>query len=338
MPEAHILPFPVIVGDIGGTNARFAIVPSPDSEHVRLPTQRTAAHPSVEAALLAALGEWSGPPPASALFALAGPVLGDRIPLTNCPWVIDAQAVMKALDLSAFMAVNDFEGQALAAAALPEEDWIVLREGQAVSNSPRIILGPGTGLGVGGLIELPGLWVPVPGEGGHVDMGPRTADDLALWPHLHAQVGHRISGEAILCGRGLLNLYRAVSARRRTDPRHDRSEDITRAALAGEDSIAEETIRHFVTYLGRLAGDLALVYGARGGAYITGGIAPVILPFLRDKSFIDAFDDKAPHSAWLSTIPIHIVAHESPALAGLAAYAAEPDLYAVSQAGRFWSR
>ncbi|WP_371872850.1 glucokinase [Notoacmeibacter sp. MSK16QG-6] len=332
------LPFPVIVGDIGGTNARFAIVPSAMEPFIRLPSQRTAAFGSIEDALAAALAEWAGEPPASALFAVAGPVLGDRIPLTNCPWVIDIHAVMARLDLAMIMAVNDFEGQALAAAALPQEAWITLREGSPFAGAPRIVLGPGTGLGVGGLIDLPDLWVPVPGEGGHVDLGPRTDDDLALWPYLHERVGPRVSGESVLCGRGLLTLYSAMSARHGAEPRYQSPEDVTEAACTGSDPLAERTIRHFVTYLGRVAGDLALIYGARGGAYITGGIAPAILPFLQGSEFTRAFDDKAPHSTWLSSIPIHVVAHDSPAIAGLAAYAAEPAHYAVSRAERSWKR
>lgn len=337
-PQSCVLPFPVIVGDIGGTNARFAIVPSATEPFIRLPAQRTAAYESIEDALFAALWDWDGPPPASALFAVAGPVLGHRIPLTNCPWVIDVQTVMARLDLSVVMAVNDFEGQALAAAALQDDAWTTIRPGAPVAGSPRIVLGPGTGLGVGGLIDLPGLWVPVPGEGGHVDLGPRTADDLALWPFLHEQVGPRISGESVLCGRGLLTLYRAMAARHGAQPLYQKPEDVTSAATAGDDPMAERTIRHFVTYLGRVAGDLALIYGARGGAYITGGIAPAILPFLQGPEFARSFDDKAPHSAWLSSIPIHVVAHASPAIAGLAAYAAEPEQYAVSRSDRCWTR
>lgn len=332
------LPFPVLVGDVGGTNARFAVVPSAGEDFVRLPVQRTAAHLNIEQALSAALAGWSGPMPASALFAVAGPVLGDRIPLTNCPWIIDAQSVMQAFSMSALMAVNDFEGQALAAAALPDSAWKTLRPGQAVAGAPRIVLGPGTGLGVGGLVAVGDVWVPVAGEGGHVDLGPRTADELALWPHLHERVGQRISGESILCGRGLMTLYRAVAALRGQKPRHEEAEAVTGAALAGDDRLAVETIRQFVTSLGRLAGDVALVFGARGGAYLAGGIAPALEPFLREADFVAAFDDKAPHSGWLSTIPINLVAHDMPALAGLAAYAATPERYALSQAGRIWTR
>ncbi len=332
------LPFPVIVGDVGGTNARFAIVPSATEPFIRLPAQRTAAFDSIEEALIAALEGWEGAPPASALFAVAGPVLGHRIPLTNCPWVIDVQTVMARLDLSIIMAVNDFEGQALAAAALRDDAWTTLRQGSPVVGAPRIVLGPGTGLGVGGLLDLPNLWVPVPGEGGHVDLGPRTEDDLALWPYLHQQVGSRVSGESVLCGRGLLTLYRAMAARHGETPLHATPEAVTDAAGAGDDPLAVQTIRHFVTYLGRVAGDLALIYGARGGAYITGGIAPAILPFLQGPEFARSFDDKAPHSAWLSEIPIHVVAHSSPAIAGLAAYAAEPQHYAVSRSERCWMR
>ena len=332
------LPFPVVVGDIGGTNARFAIVPSAHEPLVQLPVQRTADHKSIEQALSAAVAGWEKTKPRSALFAVAGPVLGNRIPLTNCPWVIDAQTVMQALDLSALMAVNDFEGQALAAAALPDDAWTTLRSGAPVAGAPRIVLGPGTGLGVGGLVRHAEAWVPVPGEGGHVDLGPRTADDLALWPHLHKQVGPRVSGESVLCGRGIMTLYRAVAAREGMAENHSSPEEVTSAALTGSDPLAGETIRHFVTYLGRVAGDLALVFGARGGAYITGGITPAILPFLKEPEFMEAFDDKAPHGRWLSAIPIHLVAHGSPALAGLAAYAATPERYAVARTDRLWHR
>jgi glucokinase len=192
-------------------------------------------------------------------------------------------------------------------------------------------------LGVAGLVRTGESWLPVPGEGGHVDMGPRTARDYQIFPHIELLEG-RISGEQILCGRGMVSLYRAICAADKITPVYSEPKQVTEAAFAGKDATAIETVELFATYLGRLAGDLALIFMARGGVYLSGGIAQKIITVLQDGSMRHAFDDKAPHSAFMKETPVFVVTHPLAAVAGLSAYALKPRSFALNLSGKRWRR
>ncbi len=329
--------FPVLTGDIGGTNARFAILVDANAEPKEFPGVRTADFASLEEAIQTAVFDRTSLRPRSALLAVAGPVDGDEIALTNHGWVVRPNALIEAFGLDEVVVLNDFEAQALGVVALGPEHMEKIGGGEAEEESGRVVLGPGTGLGVAGLVHARGMWIPVPGEGGHVDMGPRSPRDFAVFPHIETIEG-RISGEQMLCGRGLVNLYRAVAAADDVAPRLSTPAEITAAALSGEDAEAVEALDMFVTCLGRLAGDLALVFMARGGVYLTGGIVQKIVPALKNGRFRAAFDDKAPHSALLRAMPVHVVTHPLAALAGLAAYARTPARFGIELDGRRWGR
>jgi glucokinase len=232
--------------------------------------------------------------------------------------------------------LNDFEAQALAVVALGPGHMEKIGGGEPVSDGSRVVLGPGTGLGVAGLIRACGRWIPIPGEGGHMDIGPRSPRDFEIFPHLERIEG-RVSGEQILCGRGLVNAYRAVAAANRVSPRFTMPQEITGAALARSDAVAEEALSFFVTCLGRTAGDLALVFKSFGGVFLTGGIAQKIVPALKAENFRAAFEDKAPHTAMMRSMPLYVITEPLAALAGLAAYARGPDEFGIETRGRRWS-
>ena len=208
--------------------------------------------------------------------------------------------------------------------------------GEPEPGAGRVVLGPGTGLGVAGLIHALGRWIPVPGEGGHMDLGPRTPRDFEVFPHIERIEG-RISGEQILCGRGLVNAYRAVAKADGRPAPFTLPSEVTAAALAGTDATAEEALALFVTCLGRTAGDLALVFMSRGGVFLTGGIAQKIVPALKTGNFRAAFEDKAPHGDLMRSMPVYVITHPLAALVGLAAYARAPSLFGVQTAGRRWN-
>ena len=332
-----MLKFPVLIGDIGGTNARFALLVDANAEPKEFPGVRTADFASLDEAIQTAVLDRTALRPRSALLAVAGPVDGDEIALTNHGWVVRPKRMFEAFGLDEVVVLNDFEAQALGVVALGSEHMEKIGGGEPEDEAGRVVLGPGTGLGVAGLVHARNLWIPVPGEGGHVDMGPRTPRDFEVFPHIETIEG-RISGEQMLCGRGLVNLYRAVAAAGNAAPLLSAPAEITAAALAGEDAVAVEALGMFVTCLGRLAGDLALVFMTRGGVYLTGGIVQKIVPALKDGRFRAAFDDKAPHSALLRAMPVYVVTHPLAALAGLAAYARTPARFGVELDGRRWSR
>jgi len=332
------LEFPILVGDIGGTNARFAVVVDPTTPAIEFPWVKTEAYNFAdggEAAIRATVFDGSDLRPKSIVLAVAGPVNSDEIPLTNCPWVIKPKRLIEALGFRHVIVLNDFEAQALAVVALGKEDMEQIGGGAPEENAPRVVLGPGTGLGVAGLIHLDGRWLPLPGEGGHMDIGPRSARDFQVFPNLEAIEG-RISGEQILCGRGLVNIYNAVSRASGLAPRFTDPSQITAAALARNDAVSEETVSLFATCLGRTAGDVALVFMSRGGVFLTGGIAQKIVPALKTGNFRAAFEDKAPHSALMGTIPVYVMTEPKAALRGLQAYAQTPERFRVQTKGRHW--
>lgn len=330
-----MLRLPVLIGDIGGTNARFALLIDAEAAPHEFPIVKTADFATIDEAIAATIAQAAPMRPRSTVLAVAGPVDGDEIPLTNCDWIVRPLRMLKELGLEEVVVVNDFEAQALAVAALGEEHLEQIGGEQPEPDASRVVLGPGTGLGVAGLVHARGIWIPVPGEGGHVDMGPRTERDFEIFPHIERIEG-RISGEQMLCGRGLVNLYRAVARADKVEPRFSQPAEISSAGLSGSDRQAEEALDMFVTCLGRLAGDLALVFMSRGGVYLTGGIAQKIVPALKKGSFRAAFEDKAPHSAVLRQMPVYVITHPLAALAGLAAYARTPERFGVSIEDRHW--
>lgn len=330
-----VLQFPILIGDIGGTNARFAIIVDANSEPGDTRVVQTANYASIDDAIQQAVLDHTSLSPRSAVLAVAGPVDGDEIALTNCPWVVRPKAMFETLGLTDVVVLNDFEAQALAVAALGEEHMEKIGHGEPEPTAGRVVLGPGTGLGVAGLIHACHKWIPVPGEGGHMDIGPRTTRDHEIFPHLEPIEG-RISGEQILCGRGLVNSYRAIATADGKEARFTTPAEITAAALDKSDPMAVEALDFFVTCLGRTAGDLALVFMSRGGVYLTGGIAQKIVPALKTGKFREAFEDKAPHRELLREMPVYVITHPLAALNGLAAYARMPSRFGVETAGRRW--
>jgi glucokinase len=296
----------------------------------------TGDFPTIEDAIGSILGD-SGLKPRSAIIDLAGPINGDSVPLTNAAWVITPRDLIDRFRMETVILLNDFEALALALTALKAADLVSTGGEAAAGPGAKVVLGPGTGLGVGALIEAGGVWVPVPGEGGHIALGPDEPDEFPIWTHIEPEMG-RISAEVVLCGRGMVNLYRAVAITGKHDPRFTTPAEITTAALDRSDPIAVKTVSLWARRLGRVAGDMALVFMARGGAYIGGGIPPRVLPYLRDGEFRRAFEKKAPHAAVMKAIPSYVVIGENPALEGLAALARTPERFGVNLKGRRWSK
>ncbi|KAA0699117.1 glucokinase [Neorhizobium sp. P12A] len=329
------LPFPILMGDIGGTNARFSILADAGAEPIHFPNLHAASFETIDEAIQKGVLDKSAARPRSAVLAIAGPIRGDEIPLTNSHWVVRPKTMIGDLGFEDVLVINDFEAQALAIASLTGDAREAIGPTQADMMASRAVLGPGTGLGVAGLVHAQHAWIPVPGEGGHIDLGPRSARDLQIWPHLE-EIEGRISAEQVLCGRGLQNLYHAICKVDGIEPTLKEPADITTHALAGTDRAAEETVSLFVTYLGRLAGDVAMLFMARGGVYLSGGISQKIIPALKKPEFRAAFEDKAPHSAMLRTIPTYVVTHPLAALEGLSSYARAPSSFGVATDGRRW--
>lgn len=331
------LPFPILLGDIGGTNARFSILANATGEATPFVSVKTADYPTIDEAIRQVVLDGSDLKPRAAILAVAGPIDGDEIDLTNCDWVVRPKKMISDLGFDDVLVVNDFEAQALAASELAPEHRETLGPQDDPHMASRVVLGPGTGLGVAGLVHARDMWFPVPGEGGHVDVGPRSDRDFAIFPHLKRIEG-RVSAEEILSGRGVVNIYQAICKADGIDSTLKDPADVTAAGLDGSNPQAVETLSLFSTYLGRVAGDMALIFMARGGVYLAGGISQKILAALKKPEFRAAFEDKAPHTELLATIPTFVVTHPQAALAGLASFARKPFAYGVSMDERRWQR
>ncbi|WP_102960417.1 glucokinase [Mangrovicella endophytica] len=333
--SAQVLKFPILIGDIGGTNARFALLVDAYAEPKMFPVVQTADFETIDEAIQAAVLDKTSIQPKAAVLAVAGPVDGAEIDLTNCAWVVRPKQMMSVLGLEEIIVLNDFEAQALAVSALPETALEQIGGGTIREGASRVVVGPGTGLGVAGLVRARKMWIPVAGEGGHIDLGPRSDRDIAIWPHLKTIEG-RVSAEQILCGRGLVNVYQAICAVDGIKAVHATPAEISDAANARRDAQASEAVSLFATCLARVAGDLALIFMARGGVYIAGGIFGRILPSLDRAAFRRSFEDKAPHTELMRDIPLFAVTEPLAALAGLATFARTPRFFGLETTGRRW--
>lgn len=337
--------FPVLIGDIGGTNARFEIVSDRLARPRSFGKVKVADHPTIADAIQRAVLDRTSEWPRAMILAGAGPIREDGLDLTNSHWVIRPPELIAATGVDDVVLVNDFEAQAFALTALDDEDYLAIGRGRREAGRNAVVLGPGTGLGVAGLVHAADTWVPVPGEGGHVDLGPRDAAEARIWQHLETvpsvHEGGRVSAEQMLSGRGIINIYGAIE---RATGREGRLKNetcepaaISAAAMDGSDDVSRETMELFCRVLGRVAGDLALTFLAYGGVHIGGGITQKIAPFVQTSGFRAAFEDKAPHASILQRIATVVVMHPVPALRGLAAFACTPDNYSLDMRGRRWS-
>jgi glucokinase len=326
--------FPVLIGDIGGTNARFALIADRDAPWERIPDIRTDDHPTVEDAIEKAVFTRTALRPKTAILALAGPISGEAVGLTNCDWIFEPRKLIPRYGMAGMILLNDFEALSLSLPGLGG-DVDPIGGGKALPERPKVVVGPGTGLGAGALIHARGAWVPVPGEGGHIDLGPVTERDFALWPHLEKSFG-RFSAETLLCGPGLMRIYRGIASFEKRPAPFTTPAEVTSAGLDGSDPTSVEALDFFVTHLGRLAGNLAVVFVATGGVYLAGGISARIAPALKSGGFREAFVAKDPHRHIMEEMMTAIIVKPDPALAGIADFARHPERFGMELGDRWW--
>lgn len=309
-----------LVADIGGTNARFALCdPAAASRQLReVQALRTADFASLQQAAehyLALVGER----PTRAALALACPVDGDDMRLTNRGWSFNRHALRQALRLEELCLVNDFGAIARAVPMLAPEERVLLHGPEVrVRRGPVSVLGPGTGFGVALLVGSGEQgWQVVETEGGHAGFAPLDDEERALAAWMVARHG-RVSWERLLSGSGLVAIDAVLgehAGRRGPGPREPG--DIVTAALEGGDDVARRALERFCAILGSVAGDIALVQGARS-VVIAGGIVPRFLPFLRASGFRERFLAKGRFAGWLEPVPVEVLVHPNPGLLGAA--------------------
>lgn len=328
----------ILVGDVGGTNARFAVISAHDGalELIAEESLPSGKFPSLADALAVFLERCPAAREVErACFGLAGPILGDRCETTNLPWVVEGAELARTLDLDVPGAVellNDVEAAAWGLAVIGPNGIRPLAEGRPDADGNRALVAPGTGLGAAVLFRQGGRYHPFATEGGHTDFAPADELQVELWRYLHRRHGH-VSWERVVSGPGLIAIYRFFLERAGEAPpawlAHELAEGDAAAAITAqahdEDGACElcaRALELFFRLLGAEAGNFALSTLATGGVYLAGGIVSKLLPELAASGFLDAFTAKGRFQPLLDEIPVRAVVDDRLALWGAAARAA----------------
>ena len=305
----------LLVADIGGTNARFGIFHGGALHAERAFRCADFPEPADAAAVYLDELKLDAPRPRHAAFAIAGPLLDDRVALTNNGWDFSAAATRRALGLERLILLNDFTALALAVPQLEVDERYQVGGAAPLAGAPIAVIGPGTGLGVSGLLRSGRKWVALQGEGGHATLPAVDDREMAVVRFLHADHGH-VSAERILCGDGLSLLHQTLARIDGIAADRIGASDITARAFEGNDPRCLEVVSRFCGWLGTVAGNLALTLGARGGVYIGGGIVPRFGSHFATSPFRERFEAKGRFRSFLAAIPSYVITAPYPALTG----------------------
>jgi len=313
-----------IAGDIGGTKTLLRISAAGEGEPLLQKSYPSADYAGLAEMLDDFLREAGAPSIAAACFALAGPVSGRRVKLTNLPWEVDADALAARFAIPRISLINDFEAVGHGIAALLPGDLLALQTGAPQAQGVRVVVGAGTGLGVAWLTWMNESYAVHPSEGGHMDFAPADATQYALLQYLQQRYGH-VSYERIVSGPGLVAIFEFLRDSGLDSPsaqlaaamgEGDAAEVLTRFAQQGDEPIAQKTLDLFVRIYGAFVGNLALLALPRGGIYVAGGIAAKIAATMQRSDFMRAFRDKGRYAGLLETLPLHIVTNPQIGLLG----------------------
>ena len=308
-----------LVGDIGGTNSRFGLV-TPGTFEIRdIISLRNDDFNSLEAALGSYLKSRDITALAAAAIAVAGPVQGEEVALTNRPWRFTRDGLRKAARAEHLVLLNDYQALALALPHLGANELVQIGGELPASPAVKIVLGPGTGLGMAALVPLPGGgWTVLPGELGHITLPVVTREEFD-WRARMSKPDRPFVSENALTGAGLLSMYEALTS----DRSYDQPEALLQAALAGSDVAALRTLDQFIVWLARIAGDAAMSLQARGGVYLAGGIVPSLVAKLQSGPFRTVFQEKGRLAYIMRAIPVYVILDPFAALKGCAGAAAK---------------
>lgn len=339
-----MFPFPALLCDIGGTNCRFGWAAEPGATVRMVGAVKTDDFPVFTDACRKIMDEQELAP-ASLLVCAAGPASGRSITLTNAAWTVDGPKVAAHLGLEQGLLLNDFEALALSLPSLKQEWLRPVIEKTADARGVRLVLGPGTGLGMSALVSTGRRYLALPTEAGHISFAPVGEEQEAIWSAIE-RVHDRITAESVLSGPGLARLHRArclVLGIRPGAAAGDgfgdgelQAAEVTSVALEDDESAEADTVRLFWKLIAQFAGDMAISFVARGGVTLAGGVLPRIVPLLDRAAFAAAFAAKAPMQALAGSVPVRLLDGDGIVLHGMAALASSPDRYVIDYAERQW--
>jgi len=305
------------VADVGGTNIRLAQVEN--NKLVHIAKYKCKDFDSIEDAILSYFNCFPTDKFTSGCIAIACPVPGDWVKMTNHTWEFSIEELTKALGLNWLGVINDFASVAYSLPFLDETQKVQIGQGNAKEYGNIAVFGPGTGLGVEHLTMTANGWKALDGEGGHVDFAPQDENEIAIWRYLKNKLGH-VSAEEVMSGRGLVQIYQGLADYKQLPPVHTDPAEITSKALSQTCSLCEETLSQFCKIMGSFAGNLALNLCTTGGVYIGGGIASRFIEFLGNSEFRARFEGKGRFSHYVKSIPTFVITEPDHGLLGAAAY------------------
>jgi len=319
-------PSPRLLADVGGTNARFALESAPGkiecihvlagADYATLADALKAYLALPDVAAAADLGVRHG------AIAIANPVNGDYVKMTNHHWEFSIEALRLAVGFEVLVVANDFTALARSLPLLAEGQKRQVGGGAPQEGAPLGLIGAGTGLGVSGLIPSASGWTALLSEGGHVTFPPMNPEEVAILQYAWTEFPH-VSAERLLSGVGIELIYRALVAQRGHEEPVLAAPEIARRALTGECPLCDDVIEHFCTMLGTIAGNLGVTLGATGGIYIGGGIVPRLGERFDRSGFRARFEEKGRFHNYLAAIPTYVITAEYPAFVGVSAILAE---------------
>jgi glucokinase len=327
---------PTLLADLGGTNVRFALADTDLTAPLLTDSIRRYRVKDFDT-LAEAIRQYFGDTGFSArhaIIAAAGRIAdGETVQITNNPWAVSAQQLRNKLGMNSVRLVNDFAAQSMAVTLLTPKDLVTVgkpplpRLGSHASQT-FVVMGPGTGLGVGGLLLRDGDCSVLESEGGHAGFAAHTAEDVEILHRLNQRFG-RVSNERMICGNGLVNLYLALADIAGQPVEELTPEDITARAVSGEDPLCVRTVETLAGIFGSVAGDLVLTMGAWDGVYLTGGVLPILLPWLQHGGFRERFEAKGRFRDTMEQVPTVAITHSEPGLLGAAALAMQETGHAL---------
>lgn len=314
---------PRLLADIGGTNARFAL----EYAAGRIDTIRVlrgADYAQFTDAVDAYLNEVGHPPVRHAVVAIANPVHGDWIRMTNHHWAFSTEDARHRLGFETLLVVNDFTALAMALPHLDHAHCTKIGGGEAHTGGVIGLVGAGTGLGVGALIPRDGRWIALSSEGGHASFSPNDMRELEVLQYAWKRLPH-VSAERLVSGIGIELTYEALAARSgdRAVPVKLDTPEIVKRAFDGSDVLCKEVIECFCAMFGTVASNIALTFGTLGGLYIGGGIVPRLGDYFARSPFRERFEAKGRFSDYVKQIPTYVITAPYPAFVGVAAILAE---------------
>lgn len=298
----------VLLADIGGTTTRVARAGA-DGLPFDVRLEANDSYASLEDLLGTYLASVSGEAPSCGALAVAGPIDGDDVRLTNRNWRFSTQKLAADLSFKRLSVLNDFEAFAHGLPLLTRDDLLEVGTGRAVAGAPMLLSGPGTGLGTALILPREAGYEVLASEAGHMRLGAVTTDEARIVAHLVRDLGP-VSVEHVLSGPGLVRLHRILSGESLS------SHAIIKAALDGQRQ-EKESCHIFLRLLGRVLGDLALAVDAKGGVYVGGGVGRAMAHLFAESPFRTAFEEHPPYHDRLAQIPIHVVMHATPGLVGI---------------------